>query len=407
VIDLIRVGDAAGLRRLLDQVLRLSGPSVSLYDQAIAQCVEALVATGEGRFGDAETWAAKALETGRRISEAQAVTAFGMQMFCLRREQGRLREALPMLQHFMRTMPKSQTWQPGLMLLYAELDMRAECQAEFDSLPWHRLSTAPSGAATMTVVMFSAEACCYLGDVARAAQLYPYLLVHAGANLVADTPGPNLGAADRVLGNLATVMAQWDPAETHFEAALDIAGATAERATIARILADWSLAARAQGRSEQASTLAFDALAAAESARDPLGTAQAHNILGILARSRGDYAGAASQLERGLAISETLTDPSSRIASRIAALNNLAMARADSGDLAQAVTLAEQALAQGVAVGDRHREAALRNNLADLLHAAGRDEEAMAQLKQAVVIFAEIGVDAGDTQAEIWKLTEW
>ena len=220
LIDLIRVGDAPGLRRLLDQVLRLSGPSFSLYGQAIAQCAEALVATGEGRFGEAETWAAKALETGRRFSEAQAVTAFGMQMFCLRREQGRLREALPMLQHFMRTMPKSQTWQPGLMLLYAELDMRTECRAEFNNLPWHRLSTAPSGAATMTVVMFAAEACCYLGDAARAAQLYPYLQGHAGTNLVADTPGPNLGAADRVLGNLATVMAQWELAEKHYEAAL-------------------------------------------------------------------------------------------------------------------------------------------------------------------------------------------
>ena len=78
--------------------------------------------------------------------------------------------------------------------------------------------------------------------------------------------------------------------------------------------------------------------------------------------------------------------------SRIAALNNLALARAEGGDLAQATALAEQALALGVAMGDRHREAALRNNLADLLHSAGREEEAMAQLKQAVVIFAEIGV---------------
>jgi tetratricopeptide (TPR) repeat protein len=88
-------------------------------------------------------------------------------------------------------------------------------------------------------------------------------------------------------------------------------------------------------------------------------------------------------------------------------LNNLALARAESGGLAQAITLAEQALALGVAMGDRHREAALHNNLADLLHAAGRSEEAMAQLKQAVVIFAEIGVEAGDAGPEIWKLTEW
>ena len=85
----------------------------------------------------------------------------------------------------------------------------------------------------------------------------------------------------------------------------------------------------------------------------------------------------------------------------------MALARADSGDLVQATVLAEQALALVVALGDRHREAALRNTLADLRHAAGRGEEAMAQLKHAVVIFAEIGVAAGGAQPEIWKLTDW
>ena len=51
-------------------------------------------------------------------------------------------------------------------------------------------------------------------------------------------------------------------------------------------------------------------------------------------------------------------------------------------------------------VGDRHREATLRNNLADLLHAAGREEESMERLKKAVAMFAEIGVD-GASQPEI------
>jgi hypothetical protein len=31
----------------------------------------------------------------------------------------------------------------------------------------------------------------------------------------------------------------------------------------------------------------------------------------------------------------------------------------------------------------------------------------MIQLKQAVVIFAEIGLEAGQENVEIWKLTEW
>jgi hypothetical protein len=55
--------------------------------------------------------------------------------------------------------------------------------------------------------------------------------------------------------------------------------------------------------------------------------------------------------------------------------------------------------------GDRHREAALRNNLADLLHATGRSEEAMDELKRAVVILAEIGAER--PRPEVWKLARW
>ena len=54
-------------------------------------------------------------------------------------------------------------------------------------------------------------------------------------------------------------------------------------------------------------------------------------------------------------------------------------------------------------LGDRHREAALRNNRADLLHAAGRHDEAMDELKRAVTIFAEIGAE----RPEVWKLARW
>ena len=42
-----------------------------------------------------------------------------------------------------------------------------------------------------------------------------------------------------------------------------------------------------------------------------------------------------------------------------------------------------------------------------MLYRAGKAEEAMAHLKQAVAIFAEIGEEAGTIQPEIWKLVEW
>ena len=61
-----------------------------------------------------------------------------------------------------------------------------------------------------------------------------------------------------------------------------------------------------------------------------------------------------------------------------AALNNLALVKRDAGELPEALTLTESALALCAAYGDRHREAALENNLADLHHAAGDEDDAMA-----------------------------
>lgn len=91
----------------------------------------------------------------------------------------------------------------------------------------------------------------------------------------------------------------------------------------------------------------------------------------------------------------------------MAALNNLALVCEEGGEVDRALALTQQALTLCVTYGDRHRAAALHNHLADLLHAANRADEAMAHLKQAVTIFAEIGVKAGALQPEIWKLTEW
>ncbi len=91
----------------------------------------------------------------------------------------------------------------------------------------------------------------------------------------------------------------------------------------------------------------------------------------------------------------------------MAALNNLALVCRSSGAIERAIELTEEALALCVSQGDRHREAALQNNLADLFHAAGDSEAAMSHLKQSVSIYAEIGVEAGTYRPEIWMLVEW
>lgn len=196
---------------------------------------------------------------------------------------------------------------------------------------------------------------------------------------------------------------EWELAKSHLQAAFGALGDSGPSSGHARLYADLSLATHHQGQTGQAVELARRALELAEATDDARALAQAHNVLGILASSQSDQDTAHYHLGQSLALGEDLND----LNAQVAALNNLALVHGSSGETEQAIEQTETALALCTSVGDRHREAALHNNLADLLHAAGRSEEAMPHLKQAVEIYAEIGVEAGNVQPEIWKLTEW
>jgi tetratricopeptide (TPR) repeat protein len=126
-------------------------------------------------------------------------------------------------------------------------------------------------------------------------------------------------------------------------------------------------------------------------------------LLGILASSGAEREQAQSHLSRSLALADALGDP----AARVAALNNLALAYSAQDQYEPALRLTRQALELCAAQGDRHREAALHSNLADLLHATGDAAEAMQHLKQSATIYAEIGAQGGTLEPEIWKLSEW
>ena len=68
---------------------------------------------------------------------------------------------------------------------------------------------------------------------------------------------------------------------------------------------------------------------------------------------------------------------------------------------------AGRALALLEPVGDRHQIAALHSNLADALHEAGDEELARRHLTESARMFAEVGVEVGQWEPEIWKLSEW
>ncbi len=210
-----------------------------------------------------------------------------------------------------------------------------------------------------------------------------------------------LGRLEHKIGVVYQRQGEYDLAERHLAAAQDARGETSEGAALAQLYIDWSFVAHQNGEPDRAQALAEQAFALATA--DPIVLAQAHNLLGVLARRRGDLTAAHQHLQHSLTLAQEHRDP----VAQVAALNNLALVCEEGGEIDRALALTQQALTLCATYGDRHREAALHNHLADLLHAANRSDEAMAHLKQAVTIFAEIGVEAGTLQPEIWKLSEW
>jgi DNA-binding SARP family transcriptional activator len=247
-----------------------------------------------------------------------------------------------------------------------------------------------------------------LGEVLTQLGDYQGALFHLAS--ASALGGPEIQASlEHGQGLVHARRGDWDRAERHLSAAF---ASTADGAMRARILADRSAIAQRSGDPARAERLAREALELAERVGDPVGVARSLDLLGILARRKGDLGTARTHLEHSLAVVDAAEsgampqlelDPSLRIA----ILNTLALVLADEGDRERAISLTEDALARCTRQGDRHRQAALENNLADLLQETGHPAEAMEHLKRAVTLFVEIGGRPGELEPEIWKLVEW
>ncbi len=228
-----------------------------------------------------------------------------------------------------------------------------------------------------------------------------YRQAAAAFETAAALAGPeSLPRLEQKLGNLHHRRGDFDLAASHFKAALEALDGE-QPGLAAEVYADWSRTEARRGNLEQGRKFAQKGLALAKEQADEHARGQAQNILGIIRRVQGKSSQALAHLEEALAAA------GEHPFARAAALNNLALVHRDAENYQAAAGLAQEALALCVRLGDRHREAALRNHLADIYHAAGEEHKAMGYLKQAVEIFAEIGMEAGDLQPEIWKLTEW
>jgi tetratricopeptide (TPR) repeat protein len=205
------------------------------------------------------------------------------------------------------------------------------------------------------------------------------------------------------LGEVFHRMGDWENAEMHYVEAEAVSGENFDPTWQVRLFSDRSLNSHRLGQPDRAMVLAQQAVELASNHQNPEGLAQALNTLGILARASGDMDQAASYFQQSLDTAAKFLNQDMQCA----AMNNLSLVLKEQGNFTNAISYTRQAIDLCKLISDRHHEAALHNNLADLYHLVSQEEEAMAELKKAVVIFAEIGEKAGRELPEIWKLTEW
>src|SRR5262249_46301016 len=154
------------------------------------------------------------------LQTENAAGIFGLQMFTLRREQGRLKELEPAVRYFVQQHTAAAAWRPGLAVIYSELGRTREARTEFDHLARHDFTDLPRDGLWLASMTYLTDVCAFLGDTAHAATLYRLLLPYAERTVVIGNAVACYGALSRYLGALATTMGHWDAAARHFGNAL-------------------------------------------------------------------------------------------------------------------------------------------------------------------------------------------
>jgi DNA-binding CsgD family transcriptional regulator/tetratricopeptide (TPR) repeat protein len=187
----------------------------------VAEQYGSALALARGRLADAEASALRSDEWSELLTGRDASGVHGIQMFGVKREQGRLTELAPVIRILASGADRAGPWQPGLACLLVELDMRREAQRQLERIALDGLEPFRSSL-WLASLTYLADACAAAGDETVAAMVYRELEPLAGANVMIGHLVACYGAADRYLGMLAATLGDGERARRHFEHALEL-----------------------------------------------------------------------------------------------------------------------------------------------------------------------------------------
>jgi DNA-binding CsgD family transcriptional regulator len=220
------------------------------------------IALSDGRLDASEAAARRSHEWSRLLTGRDASGVYGMQMFGLRREQGRLAELAPVVRLMAAQPGATGPWRPGLAAVLVELGMEAAARRALARVAAEGLEELRASLWTASLA-FLTDACAALRDEATAALIYPELAPLAGTNMMIGYLVSCYGAADRYLGMLAATMGEWELAEDHFAAAAELNRRTGMLTWLGHTLYQHGRARLARGDRAGATPLVAEAAALA------------------------------------------------------------------------------------------------------------------------------------------------
>jgi class 3 adenylate cyclase/tetratricopeptide (TPR) repeat protein len=255
------LGERSRVNGSVATLVELGDSRQRLNAQWVARHGEAMLAILDGNFQTAEKLAQQGLELGHQAHGEQVEGLYGVQMFSIRREQGRLAEVAPVIKRLIDDNPSETTWLPGFALIAAELGFEEPARRRLRQLAETEFEM-PRDAKRSTSLSYVAEVAAFLGDAETAARLYELMMVYQHMTITAGIVTVCYGAASRYLGMLAATLGEFDRAEAHFEQALDMNARMGARPWLAHTKAEYALLLRRRGGkgfSKRAEVLANEA----------------------------------------------------------------------------------------------------------------------------------------------------
>jgi DNA-binding CsgD family transcriptional regulator/tetratricopeptide (TPR) repeat protein len=216
----VALGDLESARAEIVVLREMAERTAQPFINHVAEHYGSAIALCDGNLADAEAMAARSHDWARLLIGRDASGTHGIQMFGIRREQGRLAELAPVVRILAGGAGREGAWRPGLVAVLAELGMEREARLELARLLAQGIDgfQASLWLATLT---YLTDACAALDDDATAAIVYPELEPLAGTNVMIGHLVACYGAADRYLGMLAATLREPGLAEEHFERAME------------------------------------------------------------------------------------------------------------------------------------------------------------------------------------------